>query len=313
MEEVVIVRNIKQEYTNNVVAPNHLIDLNVYQFGYERTQPDYLSRIHVHDHYAFHYVFSGQGTLYVSKSKEALLRKEKDEAKESFQEYFIEAGHGFLILPGYYYRMLSDHTYPWYFAWLEMDGLQAKQYLKKAGFSSESILYLPSTMFAPPHHNILEDHLDELVHHVSPTQPYLIGAVYQIFDDLINSSSGRREDGPADSRDSYVNKIKDYIQEHYAEKISVQEIADAFGLNRCYMAKIFKEKNGMSVHDFLLQCRINAACFQLENNTASISDIAKENGFSDQVQFSKVFKKAMTVSPSQWRKDNLRRSQCAAP
>ncbi len=168
-------------------------------------------------------------------------------------------------------------------------------------------------MFAPPHHNILEDHLDELVHHVSPTQPYLIGAVYQIFDDLINSSSGRREDGPADSRDSYVNKIKDYIQEHYAEKISVQEIADAFGLNRCYMAKIFKEKNGMSVHDFLLQCRINAACFQLENNTASISDIAKENGFSDQVQFSKVFKKAMTVSPSQWRKDNLRRSQCAAP
>ncbi len=302
MKEAAVMRNIKQEYTNNVAVRNHLVDLNVYQFGYERTQPDYLSGIHVHDHYAFHYVFSGQGTLSVAKTKEALLKNEKDEV----QEYFIEAGHGFLIFPGYHYRMRSDRTYPWYFSWLEIDGIQAKQYLKKAGFSPDSILYIPSTMFTSPHHNVLEDHLDELVHHTAPTQPYLIGAVYQVFDDLINSSSRRNTEETADSKDSYVNKIKDYIQTHYQEKISVQELAEAFGLNRCYMAKIFKEKNGMSVHDFLLQCRINAACNQLESSAASINDIAKESGFSDQVQFSKAFKKTMKVSPSQWRKDILR-------
>lgn len=99
-----------------------------------------------------------------------------------------------------------------------------------------------------------------------------------------------------------VSEIRQYLTEHYAEKISLDLIAKNMYLSSAYISKIFKEETGEAPINFLIKLRLEQAREQLEaNNRKSIKAISTSVGYEDVYYFSKLFKKYYGVSPLNYR------------
>ncbi|MEW4369840.1 response regulator [Paenibacillus kandeliae] len=99
-----------------------------------------------------------------------------------------------------------------------------------------------------------------------------------------------------------IGKIKQYITEHSHQDISLEGIAEQFGLSPFYISKLFKEQLGVNYIDFLTECRINRAKTLMGDPQRSLKEITYEVGYRDPNYFSKVFKKSCDVSPTEYRK-----------
>ena len=83
------------------------------------------------------------------------------------------------------------------------------------------------------------------------------------------------------------------------QDLRVEEIADKMNLDRRYLSRIFKEKTGQTVQEYLISVRMEAAKQQLVRG-ASVNEAAKLSGYEDVCNFSKMFKRLFGVSPGQW-------------
>ena len=92
-----------------------------------------------------------------------------------------------------------------------------------------------------------------------------------------------------------------YIDEHYREKLTVQQLADLAGLSRYHFSRLFKLVTDKSLVEYINLIRINKSESLLRNKALNISEIALATGFSDIYYFSRTFKKLKKVSPTAWR------------
>lgn len=123
--------------------------------------------------------------------------------------------------------------------------------------------------------------------------------VKKMVDFLIDAteSSVRSEE----KEDDYVTKAKDYITKHYNEDISVKAVSEYVHLNPEYLTRLFKKETGMSIIDFITDCRISMAKDLLQNSNLTISMIASEVGYSCFSHFATMFKRATGMTPSFYR------------
>lgn len=99
-----------------------------------------------------------------------------------------------------------------------------------------------------------------------------------------------------------VEQIVTYLEEHYSEKISLDQIAENMYLSPFYISKIFKSETGDAPIRHLISIRLEKAKELLEQGwTGSIQEVASEVGYDDAYHFSKLFKKKYGISPSQIR------------
>lgn len=94
-----------------------------------------------------------------------------------------------------------------------------------------------------------------------------------------------------------------FLQEHYAEKINIDLLAQKFGYSRNHFMSIFKQHTGSSCVNFLLQLRLNKACEALIQSNLSISEIAQNVGFENLSNFNRQFKKRYNMTPLQFRRE----------
>lgn len=94
-----------------------------------------------------------------------------------------------------------------------------------------------------------------------------------------------------------------YIDEHYAEKISLEQIAAQSHVNSTYMSELFKKEMGVRLIDYINNLRVIHACEYLRFSNYSMGQIAELCGFNDQNYFTKVFKKFLNTTPSNYRVD----------
>ncbi len=99
-----------------------------------------------------------------------------------------------------------------------------------------------------------------------------------------------------------IHRIKQYIEEHSDEDISLEAIGKRVGLSPFYISKLFKEQLGVNYIDFLTECRIEKAKRLMADPGKSLKEIAIEVGYHDPNYFSKVFKKTSELSPTDYRK-----------
>jgi len=97
-----------------------------------------------------------------------------------------------------------------------------------------------------------------------------------------------------------VRRVKNYIQAMYMQQVRVERIAQIMNLDRRYLSRLFKEKTGESIQEYLISVRMEAAQKHLKNG-ASVAEAAQLCGYDDVCNFSKMFKRLMGVSPGQWR------------
>ena len=99
-----------------------------------------------------------------------------------------------------------------------------------------------------------------------------------------------------------VQEIKDYLDLHFAEKITLDALAERFYINKFYLTRVFKEQFGLSVTSYLTQLRITQAKRLLRFSDKNIETIAQECGMSDANYFSRIFKKVEGTTPGQYRR-----------
>jgi len=105
----------------------------------------------------------------------------------------------------------------------------------------------------------------------------------------------------SDNDISTVNRAKRYIEEHYKEDISRDEIAQFAYVTPNYLSKRFHEQTGMSLREYINRLRVEEAKRLLLSTNNPISTIALDMGFGNISYFSTVFRKITGLSPNEYR------------
>lgn len=102
--------------------------------------------------------------------------------------------------------------------------------------------------------------------------------------------------------DNLILKAKRYVDENYAEDITVDDVAARFFISRSYLAHEFKKVTGLSPKQYIMSCRLARSRELLLNSDKSISEIAAASGFADVNNFIRYFKRNIGMSPRVYRK-----------
>lgn len=95
--------------------------------------------------------------------------------------------------------------------------------------------------------------------------------------------------------------IKQYLEENYMQKITLDELAERFFINKYYLTRRYKEQFGISIVNYLLQVRITHAKQRLRFTEDKIEAIGLECGFGAVHYFSRIFKNIEGISPREYR------------
>lgn len=103
---------------------------------------------------------------------------------------------------------------------------------------------------------------------------------------------------------SYANTAEEiitYINEHFKEDISVEDLAARAGLSQYHFIRIFKKETGFTPHEYIVNTRIATAKYLLKNTRLSVKDICFSTGFSCESVFCSAFKRHQGMTPAQYR------------
>jgi AraC-like DNA-binding protein len=92
-----------------------------------------------------------------------------------------------------------------------------------------------------------------------------------------------------------------YIQEHYADQLSPAQIAELFGHNPSYFSRLFHQRAGMTLVEFINRIRIQKSCQLLKRSDAGITEIALAVGYNNISHFNRFFRRLMGMTPREYR------------
>lgn len=125
---------------------------------------------------------------------------------------------------------------------------------------------------------------------------------YQFVYELISMLNEREA---AEDKPDLAQLAVRYLQEHYREPVTMDELAGVFNCSVTHLSRLFKRQTGVSPIHYLIQMRMQHAKQWLHGSTASLKDIAGKVGYPDVFYFSRMFKKHTGYSPLQYRKQPL--------
>lgn len=96
--------------------------------------------------------------------------------------------------------------------------------------------------------------------------------------------------------------VKAYMDEHYTQKLTLDDLEAQFFINKYYLLKIFKETYGMTISSYLISKRITRAKQLLRFTQMTIDEVGCAVGMDGAGYFSRMFKKAEGISPKEYRK-----------
>lgn len=119
---------------------------------------------------------------------------------------------------------------------------------------------------------------------------------------LLMEQSWNPESATVSRKRMELSAIKDYLDEHYTEKILMDDLAERFFINKFYMTKIFKETYGVTINNYLISKRITRAKQLLRFTDKTVDEVGNAVGMEDANYFSRMFRKVEGVSPREYRK-----------
>lgn len=220
----------------------------------------------IRDYYLLHYIVSGEGAFY-----------------SHGREHRLSHGNIFVIRPHETTTYRADSEDPWFYRWV--------------GFTSNldlSAIFTEDTLYAPEC-----DYLFRLMvgtDAVNASKEYYICAkIYELLSLLAYKNE------PVDKSHQYVEIAKNYIETNYdCIEISIAEIADNLNLDRSYFSTLFKKYTGKSPQEYLLDFRLNKAAELLATKALKSGEVGRACGYTDQFNFSKMFKRKFGIPPSRY-------------
>lgn len=118
---------------------------------------------------------------------------------------------------------------------------------------------------------------------------------------LIMEESWNPDARTLSSKQRSLIDVKEYIDSHYAEKITLDKLSEEFLINKYYLERIFKEQFGTSIISYLLNIRVTHAKRLLRFTDKSVEQVGLECGIYPLYYFSRMFKQTEGISPTEYR------------
>lgn len=99
-----------------------------------------------------------------------------------------------------------------------------------------------------------------------------------------------------------LRRVCDYIEDHLADELGLEELAGAACLSTYHLSRCFRRATGITLHSFVMGRRTERARALLGDRRLSLAEIAYLCGFSSQSHFTAVFKKTLGATPGQYRR-----------
>lgn len=105
----------------------------------------------------------------------------------------------------------------------------------------------------------------------------------------------------------YAEKIASYLQKHFKDLISIEDISKELNLSSSYISHTFKDSTGYTVMQYLMEYRLIQAKYLIEvvGENKTIKEISRECGFESDAHFNRFFKKKIGATPNEYRKKQL--------
>ncbi len=193
--------------------------------------------------------------------------------------YPVHEGEAFLILPDEITTYYANPDDPWHYQWIGFDGALSDR------FATLPPVFAMSS-------NWIREMLDTAQ---SEMREYKICAgLFRMYAELFAAPKSKHQ---------YIKQVQNYIHALYMQDLQVENIAQKMNLDRRYLSRVFKEKTGVTIKEYLIGVRMEEAKRRLETGE-SIAEAACLCGYDDVCNFSKMFKKRFGISPQQWQKKN---------
>lgn len=128
-----------------------------------------------------------------------------------------------------------------------------------------------------------------------------IDALYQLsIDAIIDFTSLVKKYRNAQST-YWIKTCKNYIMHHLHEPITLEQLSNEVHLNPSYLSHQFKKSTGQSIQEFIHVSRMKEAQYLIQNSTYSFAEIAEILQYSSQAHFTKMFKKVIGCTPTQYK------------
>ena len=249
--------------------------------GFEHCLPRHSYGPHVRNNYVIHAVISGKGILdYAGKRWE------------------IREGQIFILFPGEETTYYADRNDPWYYCWIGFQGASAAKIVESIGVSSQTPVLTLNDVIK------IESGIRKMLEARDLTMEGQLrrnAGLLEILSDLIRERAERAESDSITNIYSYSEYAVRYINNHFSEKIRIQDLADHIGISRSYLVKLMKLETGMSPQEYLIETRMRRASDLLSRTNDSIKVVAAECGYEDALAFSKVFKSRFGLNPTEYR------------
>ena len=119
---------------------------------------------------------------------------------------------------------------------------------------------------------------------------------------LLMSYSWHPENKVISKKRMELSRIREYLDEHFREKIVLEELARNFYVDKYYLTKIFKEAYGVTITAYILSMRITRAKSLLRFTDMTIEEVGVAAGMSDANYFARSFKKTEGMTPREYRR-----------
>lgn len=283
MAEVTVYTNSKR-YKCLEDIPSDSVELSLGYCGWEKCSPGHRFGPNKRESYALHVILNGRGVF-----------------EYNGKHYQLEKGDAFLLWPGMEAWYEADKQDPWEYLWIGMQGYKADKIFEQAGFGRKLPLHRVDC------EEVLKFYIDQIMEKPGLVQEETMyrNGYMKLFIAALLESNERLYPSTIQEHtypgSVYVKHAIEYMYHHYREKIRINELAEYIGVNRSYLTNMFKKNIGCSPQEYLVNLRIEQAKDLLRHTQKSISTVAEEVGYHDQLAFSKIFKQRCHMSPRAYR------------
>ena len=176
---------------------------------------------------------------------------------------------------------------------------------------SEPVCTLPVGDYVPVLHSghkkelltaLFRDILDSTTSLPSPDLIYVNSLVRTCLTVILDVLRCQLKVRPSDEDSKMMHRVRAFIDDHYAEGLSLTSIADHFHLSEYYLARQFRKYTSFTINNYIVSCRIGEAQRRLIHEENRIDEIASLCGYSNLSYFYTSFRKNVGCTPAQFKK-----------
>ena len=263
-------------------------DFKLLYISRSRCENDWHSLPHSHSFAELFYIMDGKGFFRVES-----------------QQFPVHPGDLVVVNPSVLHTELSFVDNPLEYIVMGIDGAQFQQ----SDSQERRFFHLSDSESRDGYRFYMETILRESANRQEDYLEVCAGLT-QVFLVLLRRLSHRRLSVSRARSTSECARVKQYMDEHFAEDITLDTLAALSHMNKHYLVHAFNKEVGCSPISYLLARRIVESKHLLENSNESVNQVGLRLGFSSPSYFSQRFKKAVGVTPLEYRR--MVRSQTAA-